>query len=255
MNELTFNPAVFVGLLTSSFVAIFAPLALFLFLWRKRGVSPKAFGWGALTFVISQFVLRFPWQIPLNAALLPAMERDTRVLVAWLVVSALTAALFEEWGRFAAYRWVWKDRSRDGGLMLGAGQGGLESIVLIGLSLVSSAALYFALSHGVTLGLPAEALPKVITSLVAVTPGLAFMGGVERLGALMLHCALSLVVLEAVRAGKPSMVWRSVAAHTVVNLTVVGLTRWVNLFAAEAVMVVCSAGLLLWMVRRLQSVA
>jgi hypothetical protein len=57
--------AIAVALGCSAVVATAGPIVLAL-LWRRTGVSLKAWLVGALTFVVLQFVFRLPWQIPLT---------------------------------------------------------------------------------------------------------------------------------------------------------------------------------------------
>ena len=231
--SLTWDPATAIALGGSALVAIAGPLVLALVLWRRTGVSLKAWLFGALTFVVSQFVFRLPWQIPLNAWLAPKLEGNELATFAWIAVSALTAGLFEETGRWLAYRWLWKDRSTRGGVMLGAGHGGVESIVLIGLSLVGSLVVYVALSHGTTLGIPAGTLPLVEKQFATLTPLLATLGGVERISACALHIGCSLLVLEGVRAQQKKWWALSVAVHFGVNLVAVVTMKQIGPLAAE----------------------
>lgn len=240
---LTWNPLIALGLGTSSLLATVGPLVLAFVLWR-RGGALKAWLIGALTFIVSQLVLRLPWQVPLNAWLAPKLKDSPALLVGWLVVSALTAGLFEETGRWLAYRTLWKDRSTLGGLMLGAGHGGFESIVLVGLSLISSTVLYVALTHGTTLGLPPEVVPLVEKQFAEVTPLLSFLGGVERVAALMLHLGCSLLVLEAVRRQDKRWLGASIGAHFALNVVGVALTKWVHPLVGEAALLLLGAALL-----------
>lgn len=222
---LTYEAGVAVGLGLSSLVALGAPVVLFVVLWRRHGASPKAWLFGALTFVVSQLLLRLPWQLPLNAWLVKHYRDDALVMGAWLAASALTAGLFEELGRFVAYRTVWKDRSTLGGVMLGAGHGGVESILLVGLSLVSSTVLYVLLWQGVPLPFPPDARAAIEAQFAAVTPALAMLGGVERLLAMALHLACSLLVLEAVRHGRWAWVAAAIALHAGANGLVLAVTK------------------------------
>lgn len=246
---LEFDAGVALGLGTSALIAIGAPLALALVLWR-RGASFKAWGIGALTFVVSQFLLRFPWQVPLNAWLVARYRDDAVVMGAWIAASALTAGLFEELGRWVAYRKLWKDRSTLGGVMLGAGHGGLESMVLVGLSLVSSTVVYVLVAKGVPIGLPPEAMAAVEKQFATLDGWSATMGGLERLSALGLHLACSLLVLEGVRTSKRGWLVGSIALHAGANLAVVSASKALNVFAGEALLVVIVAVALTLSLRR-----
>lgn len=241
---LSFDWGVAAGLAVSASVALFAPVLVMVVL-RKRFDAPwAAFAWGALTFVISQLVLRLPWQLPLNSYLAKNYAGDALVMNAWLAASALTAGIFEEGGRALAYRFVWTDRSTLGGVSLGVGHGGIESIVLIGLSLVGSLVVYVLLTHGLMTKVPPEVLPKVEAQFATLTFSTALLGGVERLAALMLHTGCSLLVLEFSRGRGTKWLLGSIAAHAGLNGVALVLVKQAGAWPAELVLVALSATLL-----------
>lgn len=230
---LEFNLGVAVGLGVSATVAIGAPIALFLLLAKRFDAALPPAGWGALTFVISQFVLRFPWQLPLNAWLLKHYAQDALVMNGWLAVSVLTAALFEETGRWLMFRRVSLQRRTIDGAMFGVGHGGIESIVLVGLSLVGNLVVYVLITHGTNVGIPAEVMPKVEAQFAQVTPALAYLGGVERLGALALHVACSLLVLESARGRGVKWLFAAMGVHIAANGGVLAATKLANPYVGE----------------------
>ncbi len=241
---LTFDAGVVVGLGISATIAIGAPLALMFVLAKRFDAPLAAFGWGALTFVVSQFVLRLPWQIPLNAYLVKHYGQDQAVMVAWLAVSALTAGIFEEGGRALAYRYVWKPRTTIGGVALGVGHGGIESIVLIGLSIASSLVIYVALANGLTLGFAPEVLTKIDAQFAKLDFGTSLLGGVERIAALMLHTGCSLLVLEFARGRGVKWLLLSIATHASLNGLVMALVKLTGPWPAELALVALSATVL-----------
>lgn len=247
---LHFEPAVALGLACSTAVAIGAPLVAMAWLARRFNAPLAAFGWGALTFVISQLVLRFPWQLPLNTWLVKNYGQDQAVMGAWLAVSALTAGLFEECGRAVMYAKLWRERSTLGGVALGVGHGGLESIALVGLSLLSMLVIYVALANGLTLGLPPALEPKLEAQFSALTFATALLGGVERLAALMLHVGCSLLVLEFARGRGAKWLALSIATHAGLNLLVLALVKLVGAWPAELTLLTLSASVLLLALRR-----
>jgi uncharacterized membrane protein YhfC len=222
---IAFDSGVAVALATSAVLATLGPPVLAFVLWRRFGAPLRAWGWGALTFVVSQVVLRLPWQIPLGVYLAREYAGRPMVMQAWLVASALSAGVFEEGGRYVAYRFVWKERTTIGGLMLGAGHGGIEAMALVGLTLVANTVLYVLLGHGVTAGLPAGALDALTRQFSSLDPGLALMPGVERLCAMTLHLACSLLVLEGVRGGRWGWLAGSVLLHGGANLLAIVVTQ------------------------------
>lgn len=245
---MTFDPLIALGLSVSAALALLGPLVVAYVLWRRLQAPALAWLIGAGTFFVSQVVLRLPWQIPLGIWI-SKQQPGEAVMWAWLVASAFTAGLFEETGRWVAYRFVWKGRTATGGLMLGAGHGGFESMLLVGLNLAVSAVLYVALSQGVTLGLPEDALSVVRTQFAQLTPALTLAGGIERLSSMVVHCGLSVLVLQAFTRGSSRWLWLAIAFHTVSNVAGVGASKGLGVWPGEAVIALFALAALAWTVR------
>ncbi|MGD2079052.1 MAG: YhfC family glutamic-type intramembrane protease, partial [Chloroflexota bacterium] len=108
------------------------PLFLGWFIARRRSVSWRLFAIGAATFILAQIV-----HIPFNYWVLNQWLAELSFSSQWtqLIVTAvflgLSAGFFEEGTRYLAYRFWAKDaRTWGSGLMMGAGHGGVESILL-----------------------------------------------------------------------------------------------------------------------------
>jgi len=212
----TLQPALAAALATSAAVALFLPVGLVL-AWRRRArASWRAVGMGALVFVVSQLVLRLPWQLPLGRWVAAESGGQGPLFTGFLLFSSLTAGLFEETGRWLGYRYlVPRARSREEGIMFGLGHGGIESIVLVGLSLAGTLVAAVLLSQG---KLPEPAASAIAGQLGAVSPATALAGGFERVSAIALHAGLSLVVLQAfTRPGGFRWVLLSIGLHAGVN--------------------------------------
>lgn len=246
---MSFDPWVAAGMATSALIALGGPLVLAAWLWRRLGASPRAFFIGAATFFLFQGVLRLPWQIAVGLALKDRAAADPMLSWAWLAVSALTAGLFEETGRYVAYRFAWKDRSAVGGVMLGAGHGGIEAMLLVGLSIAGNLVVYVALGRGLTLGIPEAQLELLRAQFAQLTPWLALAGGVERVSSMMVHCGLSLLVLQAFTRGSRWWLVAAIAFHAVSNLVGVGVTKQLGVGPGEAVIALFGLTALAWTVR------
>lgn len=245
---LSFNPQVAVALAASAAIALGVPLLLGLVAWRA--FRAPAAGWfiGAGTFFVSQVVLRLPWQIALGVWLQKTHASST-VMWSWLAVSAFTAGLFEETGRFVAYRTLFKDRTARGGVMLGLGHGGLESMLLVGLPLAVNVLLYLALANGLSFGLPEAQRPLVVQQFDALTPGLALAGGVERLSSMAVHVGLSVLVLQVFRRDSKWWLAFAIAFHTLSNLVGVAAAKTLGVWQGEGVIAVFALLALWWTVR------
>lgn len=128
----------------------------------------------------------------------------------WLyaLYGGLMAGLFEETGRFLAFRFVLRRNlaKNQNALMYGAGHGGFESIVIVGLTMINNLAWSFMINSGntasLTGGLSGETLSQVeqgINSLITTPSWQFLMGGLERVFAIVLHIALSVLVWFAVK--------------------------------------------------------
>ena len=93
---------------------ILYPLALGLFARRRLGVSWRYFGYGALIFVLFQLISRVPITLAIQALIAQQLQASRAALIAWIAISALTAGLFEELGRYVGYRWLMKGERKPG---------------------------------------------------------------------------------------------------------------------------------------------
>lgn len=232
------------------------PVALAWFINGKRKPGWILFGIGAATFVASQL-----GHLPFNWLVLERFElisTDTAVLSSLIILSlflGLSAGLFEEGSRYLAYRYWAKDaRTWGKGLMLGAGHGGIESI-LLGLTGGLNFAVLAAVRNGALTGLVSEAdMPLVqeqITTLFSYPWHFILLGAAERLFALCAHLAMSLLVLQVFTRGQRRWLLASILWHTLLNaLAVFAVSTW-NAYVAEAiigVMALLSLGIV-WMLR------
>jgi uncharacterized membrane protein YhfC len=126
-----------------AFVVLY-PLALLVLVRRRLRVGVRYAAYGALVFLLFQIVTRIPLVELAQQALGPGLERSRALLMGWLVVVTASAALFEETGRYVAFRWLlhreaspsdrgWWARA----VIYGIGHGGLESIGIGALALAS----------------------------------------------------------------------------------------------------------------------
>jgi uncharacterized membrane protein YhfC len=247
---LTVPFGVILGLLVSALIALLVPVVAALVAgWR--GAPMKAWAVGAATFFLSQVVLRLPWQIAVGVWL-QRQHASEATMWAWLALSAFTAGLFEETGRFVAYRFVLKERTPVAALTMGLGHGGLEAMLLVGLPMLVNVMFVMALQLGVGFGLPDETKATVTQQFAQLAPLTALAGGVERLSSMVVHVGLSLLVLRAVTAGG-SRWWLAAAIgfHTLSNLVGVGAAKLLGVWPAEGVIAVFALLAVWWTLRDL----
>jgi uncharacterized membrane protein YhfC len=135
------------------------------------------------------------------------------------VYAAGAAALFEESGRFLALRFLAR-RTGDPGTAVayGIGHGGAEAIIVGAVAQAQSIAFAMLLNAGkfeATLGgkVPPAMLAKLRDTLSHLDLATALVGGMERIWALLLQIALSLLVWRAVERGQARWLLAALALH------------------------------------------
>lgn len=189
-----------VALLAINFSLMIA-MPIFLGLWiaRQRKVGWRLFGIGAVAFVLSQV-----GHLPFNWLILQQLGWfDASNLVIYAVFLGLSAGSFEGIARYLTFRfWAKEARTWGKGLMVGAGHGGIEAILLGTLGLINFVILlglregYF---QGILAAVPEDQLYLVeeqIDALFGVPASMALLGAVERVFALLLHLSASLLVMQ-----------------------------------------------------------
>ncbi|KAG8154700.1 YhfC family intramembrane metalloprotease [Burkholderia catarinensis] len=234
-------PALLFLTFAAGVVALIAP-ALLAAAWRRRTQVPlRVFCYGMLTFFVSQPVLRLSWQVPLFHRL----GTDPRWHLPMLVFAALTAGLFEECGRWVAFRYLLPKRhDAQTAVMLGLGHGGLEAMLLVGVGFVALGTGYLLAHAGVVVP---EGVQSLIGSQFAgMTLASPFLALLERASALAAHVGLSLIVLQAFVRGTKRWLAYAIALHFLFDLVAVLLTRYwhVDTVLVEAILFAFSAALL-----------
>ncbi|OQB23887.1 MAG: hypothetical protein BWY11_01540 [Firmicutes bacterium ADurb.Bin182] len=207
--------------LISSLFTIFAAFvlpivaAVWLALKKKRYLRPVLFG--ALTFIVFQVLTRIPL-LQLVIAPMPwyILMSISSPLLAGLFLS-LTAALFEEVGRYIVMRLFLKNNRRYmDSVAFGIGHGGTEAILLVGLN----ALIGLIMSYG-----------------LSADPWMTVAAGVERLSAMVLHVALSVMVLQSINKRNVLYLILAIFLHTLTNLAAVMMqANGTPVFLIEAVL-------------------
>jgi len=179
--------------------------------FKKKGLSTwGVFFIGMLGFVILQVVIRIPiLQLITTQSWYISLSQNLLYLSLFL---GITAGLFETVGRFLVFKLLLKKRRTYGdGLMAGLGHGGIEAILLVGLTYINNIVFSIFINMGISdmlLGASSK-LPEAQAGLEATvtalthTPSIHFLfGGIERILTIIFHMALSLLVLEGIKRKK-----------------------------------------------------
>ncbi len=221
--------------LSATLIFIMA-IGLGAYLTHKFKLSWLLYLIGAATFVFSQI-----GHIPFNNLVVPRLGVSDWPLVFQVLFYGLSAGLWEEWFRYAAYRWVAKDaRTWPKGLLMGAGHGGVEALIIGGIILITYLNMVILRSTpDLSTLVPADQLAAVQEGVEAYwsTPWyISMLGFVERAFSIPAHLTFSILVLQAFLRGQVRWVWFSVALHTLLNAVVLYVNATWGAVPAEIVL-------------------
>ncbi|MBN2393517.1 MAG: YhfC family intramembrane metalloprotease [Anaerolineae bacterium] len=202
-------------------------------LTRRFGLGWRLYWIGAATFVASQVV-----HIPLNMLLtllfqrniLPAPPQEWQ-LIFNAIVLGLSAGICEEGSRYLTYRWWAKDaRSWGKGLLLGAGHGGIEAILLGGFVLLTFIQMVALRDVDLATVVPADKLALAQEQMIVYWSPTwydSLLGTVERFFTLPLHLACSVLVLQTFTRQRRYWLPLAIGWHALVDgLAVVIYATW-----------------------------
>jgi len=219
---------------------ILIPIIVAIFIRRRTAAPWRLWFIGAATFIASQ-VLHIPFNaIVQRSGLLPSDLTASANLLLYAAFLGLSAGVFEETARYLTYRfWARDARSWSRGLMLGAGHGGSEAILVGALAAVNFVALLVAVNNKTAMNaLPVEQRALVTGALAQIMDapaGTLLLGAVERVFAIAAHLAMSLLVLQVFLRRNIAWLFASIAFHTLLNMVAVVAASRLNPYATEGI--------------------
>lgn len=223
-------------------LTITVPLAAMTWLRKRRGGKWFPFFVGALIFpVFAMGLEQVLHLLVLNSPLGPAVRGNI-----WLygLYGGLAAGLFEETGRLVAFKYFLKEHTRPvTAVSYGLGHGGMEAVLLVGLTMLSNLLLAQSYVQG------AELPPEAVAAVQAVldTPAVMFFwSGLERVSAIILHVALSVLVFAAVRTEKRWLFPAAVLAHGAVDCIAVVSNAYLPVAATEVLVLLAALLTAVW---------
>ncbi len=215
-------------LFTALFTALI-PLGAMLWLWKRRGGSWPAFFVGAGAFLLFAMVLEQALHLAVLKSPLGTVIQGSLWLTA--LYGGLAAGIFEETGRLAAFRFVLKRRTEPAeALSYGLGHGGCEAVLVTGLTMVNNLALVYLVNAG---GLTDPAATAMAEAVAATPAGMFLWAALERVSAIVLHTANSVLVFAAVRRRRYALFALAVLTHTGANFLAVIANTHLPIAATE----------------------
>lgn len=178
---------------------------------------------GAATwFVFAQILETIPKLILFN----PALEISNTIrgsVFLYTLVGCLLAGIFEETGRFVAFKTILKNRTnKETAISHGIGHGGFEALFLMGAMgmqyityaiLVNTGKIQEIIDQAASQGASIDEVNAVVDTIKSISFMYVGLSLYERVFAILVHVGLSILVFYAVRERKTWMYILSIVLH------------------------------------------
>ncbi|MBP3576770.1 MAG: YhfC family intramembrane metalloprotease [Lachnospiraceae bacterium] len=225
----TVSAASLIGMVFSLILSIGLPIVLLICVKIKLKANLTSFIIGCATFIVFALML----EPLLHSVVLTATGTLlTDNIILYGLYGGLAAALFEETGRLIAMKFFMKESlNKQNSLMYGIGHGGIEAILLVGMTYVSNLMTAVMINSGAlqaSMELVDAELQQTTFEQIKVLWELPswqfYMAGVERLAALVLQIALSVLVYKAVAKKNRTYWFIAFGIHFAVDFLTVVIT-------------------------------
>lgn len=255
------EPSIVIAWIVAIVIQISFPVALVVWFHRRYRVGWRVFAYGALVFFVFQMVTRVPAVLVLGRLVAPLVQASKVWQAVHFAGLGLTAGLFESVGRWAGYRWLFRQRLEydwRNAVAYGIGHAGIESVLLVGLNslatLLQAIQITRVSAEQLSALYPADVLEQVMAAreqFLAMPWHNPLWGALERLLTIPFHVGMSLIVLQVFTRGQARWLWVAVALHAIVDFTAPAMMHILALpIWAVELYVMLWAGLGLWIILR-----
>lgn len=226
------STATLVNCVIAMLICLLLPPVVLLFYWRKNKSARTISAWllGAAGFYVTQMVIRVPILTVLQMQpWFTNFSKNQGFLFAFIL--AFTAGLFEFAGRFAVAKLMHRKSNLTckRSFAAGLGHGGIEAMILVGMSYLSNIIYIFMINSGTfdgavaqaaQTGVDVSALWQIKDQLIQYHPATFFLGVYERILAMTCHVAMSMIVCYGIHTGKPAKgALICLGIHTMIDLS------------------------------------
>ncbi|WP_159721292.1 YhfC family intramembrane metalloprotease [Enterococcus sp. CSURQ0835] len=200
----------------AALLCVIIPLSGFLLLRRHHEIKLSPILFGALFFILFVLVLEpVMHQLVLRPQANGTISLIKTAPALYVLYGVLAAGIFEESARgiaFTTLKSVYQ--TQDSALAYGIGHGGIEALLLGGLSSLSN--LIISLMLNTHQALP---LPKATVTQLTQLPAWQFiLPAIERLPAFVIQVCLSVIVWQALKQKKIRLFFTAIAIHAIIDL-------------------------------------
>jgi len=211
-------------------VSLLLPVAILIVLAAKNRKQGIVSAWllGAAGFFVTQILIRLPILTAIQGqGWFASFAQNHLFLYAFSL--AFTAGLFELAGRFAVAKLMHKNLTAKRSLAAGLGHGGIEAMILVGMTYVNNLIYIFMINSGsfdallaqsAAMGVDVSQLELIRTQFLTASPVMFLLAGFERILAMIAHVGMSMLVCYGVAHKKVlPCTLLCLGIHTFIDLT------------------------------------
>lgn len=235
----------------TTLVSVALPIGLIVIMKVKYKASLKSFFIGAAAFFIAVQCI----EGPINYYFLVG-NRSTSSIIAgntilFMLYGGLMAGIFEETARYICFKFILKKERRiQDAISYGIGHGGIEAILLVGITYLANTIV----SIMINLGMPLEnGLELVSSQLSSVEPYMFAIAGVERLSTIIIQIGLSIIVFNSVKYGKKQYYLLAIFIHALIDFPAVLAQKGViNIITVESIIILVSIAFIVFIIKQVK---
>jgi uncharacterized membrane protein YhfC len=223
----------------SAIISIGLPIVLFIIFYKKYTAKIIPMIMGIAGFILFVLIL----ERAIHSIVFAKFTLREKPLI-YIIYGIFMAGIFEETARFISFKILKKKYNGIGtGLAYGIGHGGIEAILLAGLSMINAIIFAIILNTGnietITGKLQGEALEQIntqITTIITTSPYLFLLSGVERVFAICIQLSLSVIVFYSVYGKNKLWLYPfSIILHAIIDIPAAAMQVGVikNMFLVE----------------------
>ena len=185
---------------------------------------------GAATFLLFAIVIEKPLQALVIQLDSPVSQFVNARPILWGIIVGLFPGVFEETGRFVAFKTVLRKRTqRETGLTHGIGHGGFEAMFILGITYIEYFVFALMLNQGTFFEQMIEPVKDTLTpdvmkqitdivdQITSFSAGMLGLALIDRLIAVLYHIGASILVFYAVKDKKWWLYVLAIIIHTVID--------------------------------------
>jgi uncharacterized membrane protein YhfC len=229
----------------SAVISIGVPVLAFLVFRKKFNAKVVPMLIGIAGFVIFALVL----ENSIHRIVLGKFQLK-EIPAAYIIYGIFMAGIFEETARLIGFSIL---RKKYGGigtaLSYGIGHGGIESVMLAGVSMILALAAGILINSGnieiITGKLQGEVLEAIsgqLDKLADTAPYMFLIGSLERIFAITIQISLTIMVYHAVYSGKMRLFPLAILLHAIIDIPAAAMQAGLlkNVFMVEGLVGVCA---------------